>query len=428
MALRRRGLRGMLPRIMNASYNIALEAHYAAMLGLDENWKVGRVHLNIEGRRLDIFLEYVGKGGVCPDCGERHPLHDHAPAREWRHLDAMQFATYLHASLPRVNCPEHGAKTIVAPWAGPGSRFTLLFEAFAILALRSAQNIKAGCKLLNLRWGVAMAIMDRAVKRGMARRKREEIPWVGLDEKSFGKATPYATVLCDIDGARVLDLVPGRSSSAADEVIRKALDDWQREMVCGIAMDMSGPYLTAAQRNLPNADVVYDRFHVMQHMCEAVDMTRRQEYISLKKEGDRRLDRSRYLFLTSPEKLRPAALERLEALKASELKSARVWGFKELLRKLWDCTGKPQAERFMDYWIQEALKTRLRQLRKVARMLRTHAEGILAYFESPITNAVSEGFNSEIQRIKSDARGFRSLENYRTAILFHCGKLDLQPL
>ena len=235
-------------------------------------------------------------------------------------------------------------------------------------------------------------------------------------------------VLCDIEGSRVLDLVPERRSDAADAVIQKALDEWQRGMVCGIAMDMSRPHLLYAQRNLPNADVVYDRFHVMQHMCEAVDRTRRQEYVALKKEGDRRLERSRYLFLTSPEKLRPAARERFEALKSNELKSARVWNFKEWLRKLWDCRGKPQGEHFLGYWLLEALKTRLRPLREVAHMLRSHAEGVLTYFESYITNAASKGFNNEIQRIKSDARGFRSFENYRTSILSHCGKLNLQPL
>ncbi len=109
-----------------------LKEHYRLLLGLTDDWAVNDVRLNVAGRRVDIFLDYVGEGAQCPVCGETVPLHDHAPERTWRHLDTMQVETILHASVPRTRCPTHGVKTVPVPWASPFGRFTLLFEAFSV--------------------------------------------------------------------------------------------------------------------------------------------------------------------------------------------------------------------------------------------------------------------------------------------------------
>ena len=127
-----------------------LSSHYARLLGLNDSWRVESVDLQIEDRRVEIRLSHVGSGVFCPEYGEACGLADHADERRWRHLDTMQFTTELVARLPRSRCAEHGVKTIVPPWAGKHSRFTLLFEAFAVEVLQACRTVKAAAALLGL--------------------------------------------------------------------------------------------------------------------------------------------------------------------------------------------------------------------------------------------------------------------------------------
>ena len=146
-----------------------LSSHYARLLGLNDSWRVESVDLQIEDRRVEIRLSHVGSGVFCPECGEACGLADHADERRWRHLDTMQFTTELVARLPRGRCGDHGVKTIVPPWAGKHSRFTLLFEAFAIEVLQARRTVNAAAALLGLSWDAVQSIMDRAVARGLER-------------------------------------------------------------------------------------------------------------------------------------------------------------------------------------------------------------------------------------------------------------------
>ena len=110
-----------------------LHRHYALLLGVKSPWEVSEVQLDMAGKRVEIGLEW-GQGAevFCPECGRQCALADHAPERIWRHLDTMQFETLIRARTPRSRCPQHGVKTVAVPWAEPGSRFSLLFERFAM--------------------------------------------------------------------------------------------------------------------------------------------------------------------------------------------------------------------------------------------------------------------------------------------------------
>jgi transposase len=191
-------------------------SHYARLLGLDDSWRVDAVDLRLDKRRVEILLSHVGTGVSCPECGQSCGLADHAEERRWRHLDTMQFTTELVARLPRCRCPVHGVKTIVPPWAGKHSRFTLFFEVFAIEVLQACRTVKAAAALLGLSWDAAQTIMER----GLERREATPIRHVGIAEKSFGKGHDYVTVLTDIDGSRVLDVAPERTQAAAEAVLQ----------------------------------------------------------------------------------------------------------------------------------------------------------------------------------------------------------------
>lgn len=401
--------------------------HYEVLLGLTSPWEVTKVDLSTEQLRVDIHVTHIGESACCPECGLSCRLYDHSPERTWRHLDTMQFETILHCRPPRVECKEHGVKTASIPWAGKHSRFTQLFEAFAVNVMTASRSLQEAGKLLRLNWKQLHDIMKRAVERGLDRRISDEIPWIGMDEKSFRKGHKYVSILNDIEGARVLDVVEGREGKAADKLINKALNEKQREMVCGVAIDMSAPYISAINRLLPHADIVHDKFHISQHLNDAVDKTRRQEHRILMKDKDEILKGTKFLWLTGLDHLSDESLAQLESIKKRELNVSKAWYIRELFRHFWTRRDASFAQSYFDYWCKEAFSTGLPEVKKVARMLRKHLANILTYFDCYITNAFSEGINSKIQTIKANARGFRNFENYRISILFFCGKLDLAP-
>lgn len=401
--------------------------HYDELLGLDEHWTVSRVDLNKDELRVDLYVNHTKVNILCPECGKAVTIYDHCKERVWRHLDVMEYKTFIHCRIPRSDCPKHGIKKLCAPWAESHSRYSLKFESYAVSVLLASRSVQDSAGLLGLSWDQLHSIMEKAVKRGLAKRAEQEVPWLGLDEKSFRKGHRYASLAYDIDGHRVLEVKEGRDSEVAEELINEALNKEQREMVCGVAIDMSAPYKKAIRKLLVNADIVHDKFHISKHLNDAVNLTRAKEHRKLMKNKDDTLKGSKFIFLKGFESLSDEEVDRIESLKKSDSKVAEAWFMKELFRHFWQRRDKEFARSFFNYWLQEALKIRVPAITKVARMLERHLEHILTYFDCYITNALAEGFNSKIQSLKSNARGFRNFSNYRTRILFFCGKLNLHP-
>jgi transposase len=403
-----------------------LTEHYRLLLGLDASWEVSKVALCLEHKRVEISLQHLGGRVKCPECGRECSIADHVPERTWRHLDTMQFETRLAARVPRADCQTCGVKTTAVPWAGKHSRFTLLFEAFAIQVIQACGNVKNAATLLGLDWDSVHRIMERAVERGLERRELDSLQYAGIDEKSFRRGHSYVTLLVDLSGSRVLDVVEERTEEAANR-LWEVLSEPQKEQLEAVATDMWPAFVNSIESGVPAAEVVHDRFHIAKHLNEAVDQVRRQEHKMLKQTGDDRLTGSKQLWLFNPENLSEDRWIEFEALKDQELKTSRAWAIKEQFRWLWEYRYAASARKFFDRWYAWATRSRLKPIIKVAKLLRRHLDNILTYFRHRITNAMSEGFNSRIQSIKSHARGFRAFENFRTRILFYCGKLSLLP-
>ena len=406
---------------------VTLTEHYERLLGLDGDWQVLDVELVLEEQRVAIQLESVaGASFCCSGCGEKCSLKDHAKQREWRHMDTMQFETVMRARVPRTDCPQCGVKTCAVPWADLHGRFTLMFEAFAVRVLQASSNVEQARQLLGLNWKGLHRIMERAVERGLAKRELDEVEHVGMDEKSFGRGHDYVPLMTDIDGARVLEVSRGRDEAAAN-VLWSALSGEQKSNVKAVAMDMWPAFANSAERHVPEAEIVHDRFHISKHLNEAVDKVRRQEHKALRKEGDETLTGTKQLWLFNPENLSEENWLVFEPLKQQELKTARAWAIREQFRWFWDYRYAGNARKFFKQWYQWAIRCRLEPVKKVARMLKCHLDRILSWFRHHISNGMAEGYNSRIQSIKTAARGFRNFANYRTRILFFCGKLNLLP-
>lgn len=403
-----------------------LNAHYRLLLGLDESWEVQDVNLDLDNNRVEIMLCHSGGMLICPDCQASCSRADTAPTRRWRHLDTMQFETIIEAAIPRSKCGQCGVKTIATSWSNKHSRFTLMFEAFAIRVLVAASNVKKAAELLGLSWDTAHAIMDRAVERGLERRSEEPIEYVGIDEKSFGKGQDYISLMVDIDRSRVIEVAKDRSEESCD-ALWESLSQSQKTGVRAVATDFWQAFGNSIAKQVPHAEIVHDHFHISQYLVEAVDLVRRRENKQLSSLGERSLTGTRQLWLYNEDHLDEQQMARIEQAQAAAIKTSRAWAIKENFRDFWDYHSAAWAEKFFKRWHGWAIRSRLDPIKKVAKMLKKHLGGLLAYFRHRITNAKSEGFNSRVQSIKSAARGFRSFENYRIRILFYCGKLDLHP-
>ena len=309
--------------------------------------------------------------------------------------------------------------------SGKHSRFTLMFEAFAIRVLQACSSGKQATALLRLDWDTAQGIMKHAVDRGLERRETQPNTQIGIDEKSFLRGHNYVSVMTDISGSRVLEVVEGRTQEATDS-LWKTLSEEQRGKVHAVAMDIWPAFISSTEKNAPSASIVFDWFHVSKHLNEAVDQVRRQENKSLKKEGDARLTGTKQMWLLNPENLSFNRLSFSE-LKDQALNTGRAWAIKEQFRTFLECFSRVTESGFFEQWYEWASKSKLTPIAAKAEMLKRHFPGLLNYFKHRLTNAMSEGCNSKIQQIKSNARGFRSFESYRIRILFFCGKLDLRP-
>lgn len=402
---------------------------YQEILGLKSPWAVSKVSLDVSRQQVDVYVEHpAGTKFCCPECTESLPCYDHTSERQWRHLDSCQFQTHLHARIPRVNCPEHGVKTVRVPWAEKGSRFTILFERFAIEVLLATQTVKGAMSILGTKWDQTWGIVERAVARGKARKEATAIPRLGIDEKAFLKGQSYITLLYDLDNSTVEAISDGNDTDSGISCLSQ-LSETQIQSVEAIAMDMSAAYVKAAKQVLPLAEnkIVHDRFHIMQMATTAVDKVRRGEHRELLKNDDDRLTSTKYVWLTSYNNLSEKQRKVFDEAYSLQLETGKAWAHKEMLRDLWNQNNAASATAYFKDWYKRVIRTKLEPLKTVARSIKERLQNVVSYCTHRITNAVAEGLNSKIMSIKRRVGGFRNRQNFKTAIFFYCGGLSLNP-
>jgi len=400
---------------------------YARILGIEAPWFVEDCDLDEAIGEVVISLKHDASAGLnCPECGQAMPGYD-SRLRRWRHLDTCQYRTIVVCEVPRGKCPEHGVRQIRVPWAEEGGRFTLLFERLVIDWLLESSR-SAVARRLGLSWHEVHTLMQRAVRRGLARRRQEVVRRLGVDEKSFQKRHEYVTTVCDLDRGCVLYVGDHRKQETLD-AFYQGLSQEQLEGIEAVAMDMWDPYYNSTLEHVPDAEgkIVFDKFHVSQHLNQAVDAIRRWEHKQLTAAKDERLKGTRYDWLKGAASFTRERWQRFADLRRSTLRTARGWALKETFGDFWEYYSSRGAEAFFDRWYGWAVRSRLEPIKKKAHMLKRRLANLLTYARHRITNAMSESLNSKIQWVKYTARGFRNREGFRNAIYFYCGKLDLHP-
>ena len=399
---------------------------YKEMLGLQGSWYIKSVTLSKEIKQVTVEVA-LRKGLVWADPTNRTArAHINGwTERQWRHLDTCQFKTIIKARVPQLKYSDGTVKELPVPWADRYARVSLSMEAFVVELLQACPNIKSVCSLTDLSWKTVDTIMKKAVERGLTRRAQVPMEHLGLDEKSIEKGHSYASILADVSGSRVLNLVRGRTQEAAQELLETTLSQEQRAAIEAVAMDMWPAYMGAVRETLPKASIVHDKFHVVKYLNESVDQVRRREHRAMSAAGFSPLVGTKYSWMRNFKDKRSSEAVQFRALHQMNLKTSRAWTIKETFAHFWTYHSISAASSFFTEWSNNAMRSKLEPVKKVVKMLRRHLDGLLNYTRYHITNATAEGFNSVIQLIKTNARGFRSFESYRARILFHCGKLDL---
>ena len=307
---------------------------YEKLLGIERRWRVRDVRLALDQGDDEVGVEFAGEALVCPAGGAACPGYDRRP-RVWRHLDTMQYRTLVRPEVPRVRCAEHGVQQVQVPWAG---------SAVAVHGavrgdgdrLAEGGELRGGGAAVPLSWERVAGIQERAVRRGLSRRPAAAAQAVGVDETSFQRRQEYVTVVNDLTTwePRVLYVADGRAAAALDGMV---------------AMDMWPAYIRSVREHT-EALIAFDKCHVAQHLGAAVDKVRRSENRALQQQGDDRLVKTRYLWLTRRGNMTQRQRRAFTPLRRSSLRVARAWAIMELAMRLWDYRSRGWAERMWRRW------------------------------------------------------------------------------
>ena len=401
---------------------------YTKVLGVKPPWMVSGVQLDLKQRAVTISVSYDKSVPVaCPVCAGQASIYDHQK-RRWRHLDTCQLRTILECEVPRASCKDHGVKQLPVAWAEANGRFTALFEALVISWLKEA-SISGVAELLHLSWDEVAGIQERAVNRGLKRRRKQPLQQIGIDETSFQKRHEYVTVILDRTRDVVVDVLDDRKA--------ETLEGWLRDRpaphlasVESVTMDMWDPFIKAVNDCIPEAGkkICFDRYHVAQHFGKALDKVRAQEHRRfLQTAGASPLNGTKYEWQRNTGRTDNRGRREFMALSRMNLKTARAWAIKETAAQLWHYRYRSAAEKAWGELLGWIARCRLEPVKRVGRMVREYLWGILNAIIAGVSNAMAEAKNARIQRIKNMACGYRNRKRFRMAILFHLGGLNLMP-
>lgn len=420
---------GSTPEIVKIWYNSNMETRitgltelFSKSIGIEEPWYIR----SIETVKDEVHIYVDVRDEVrfpCPDCGELCKRAGYEKKeRVWRHGDCVFYPCYVHCRRPRVECDKHGTKVVDAPWARKSSRFTLLFEGYAMLILADMPISKAA-KLLRCNEKSLVKIMRYWVKKAVDETVLSDVTSIAVDETSFKRGQSYVTIVYDAERRRVIDVENGRKTQTIIDFSYK-LESKNGD--CGriryASSDMSQAYTSGINFCFPNAKHVIDKFHVKKEMLDAMDEVRRSEQRETKHKSNAV---NRKLLMIPEARQTVAQSKKIAELSKQFPKTGRAYRMVQAIDILYASRTIEDAQANFKKLYQWMRRGRLEPMKRAAETLKKYKDEILNYFRSHITNAICEGFNSMIQAAKRKARGYHTFEGYASMIYLIAGKLRL---
>lgn len=405
------------------------EELFAAAIGIQSPWFIESIDLNLEKGELNIEVdfprgaefEYIDKetGEI-----ENYKAYD-TQIKTWRHMNFFQYRCFLNARIPRVKTKIGNVKQINPPWAGKSSGFTLLFEAF-ILQLVKQMTVHQVCQSIGTYDSKVWAMLKFYTQEYLKTVDYSKLEKIGLDETSSRKYHNYVTLFVDLEERKTVFVTEGKSKETVAEFVEDLeIHGGNKENIKSVSSDMSPSFIAGIEEYLPKAEIVFDKFHILQIINKAVDSIRKQEV-----KTNPLLIKSKYVFLKNQENFTEKEKLKYEEINLSKMniKTFRAMQIRESFQQIYSSQTREEFELLLKKWYFWATHSRIGQIIKVAKTIKSHWSGIISWAEKRISNGILEGFNSLFQAAKAKARGYKRTDTIITIIYLLTGKMDFSKI
>jgi transposase len=350
----------------------------------------------------------------CPRCGSKDVVRKGTVPRMFLGTPVGQCRMYFEAAIPRVRCERCGiTRQVRVPFAEEKHRHTRRFERYA-LDLARITTTKHAAEHLGVAWGTVRDIEVRHLGRKYKKPKLKHLRHIAIDEIYLGKRMMFVTLVLDLESGAIVYVGHGKSAESLDPFWKRLRGSGAR--IEAVAADMSNAYALAVHENLPDAVLVNDRFHVVKKYNEMLTELRRE----LHREATTKLEKkilkgTRWLLLMRMDNLEDRRREPQRLLRALKLNEslATAYYMKDDLNQFWEQPSKLAATWFLDSWIADAQNSGISLLMKFAKSLANHRNGLLAWYDYPISTGPLEGTNNKIKTLTRQAYGYRDFEFFR---------------
>ncbi|KAF0147076.1 MAG: transposase family protein [Ignavibacteria bacterium] len=395
-------------------------------LGISSPWFIDNLEFDANNRRLDIHIDFEVSSKFEYNSEEENisgkfGVYD-TVEKTWRHLNFFQHECYLNCRVPRVKPEDDKVRQIEVPWAGKSNGFTLLFEAL-LMQLCCEMPVNAVSRLTNADDNKIWRMLQCYIEEAREHEDFSLITKIGLDETSKRKHHDYVTLFVDLEQRKTVYVTEGKDHTT----IKRFTEDLeahrgQKENITDVSCDMSPAFIKGINKNLKNAKITFDKFHLVKIINSAVADIRKSE----SKENEI-LKGTRNIFNKNRENMTKAQLkylnEKLE-LKGLRLKTVRAFHLRESFQEIYQSETKNEFISRLNKWYSWATHCRLKPMKEAAKTIKEHWDGVIRWYDSRINNGILEGLNSLIQSAKSKARGFKTFKNFMAVIYLVTGDLD----
>lgn len=403
-----------------------IETLFATALGVTYPWKITSLSFNSEEKKLDIHVSFE-RGATFEYKDEKTGEIEHCKAydtvdKTWRHLNFFEHECYLHTRVPRVQPKNGGTKMIFPPWSGVTMGFTLLFEALIMQMCKNMPVHQVG-KLLHISDYKIWNMLEAYVSSALFLADLNEVSAVGIDETSLKRGHNYISLFVDLVAKKTIFIAEGKDHGTVTDFAEFLTDcGGKKESILDVSCDMSPAFIKGVKEELPNAQITFDKFHILKIINEGVDAVRREEAKTTPE-----LKGARFTFIKNEQNLTKKQKDNKETLSKLNLKSMRALHLRENFQAIYSSVTVGEFESLLKQWYFWATHSRLEPMIKAAKTIKKHWDGILRWKESQINNGILEGLNSIIQAAKRKARGYK-FEHFKIMAFLLTGKLNFQAL
>jgi len=402
---------------------------FAKALLIEKPWFIEEIKFDQNAGKLEIWIDFE-RGSTFYFEDKELGIKGHFKAydttrKTWRHLNFFQYQCLLHAWIPRVDLENGKFRQVQPPWEGHAAGFTLLLEAL-ILELVKVMPVNNVCKLFGFNNNKVWNMIKAYTTKAREKEDYSEVEVVGFDETSVCKGHQYVSLCVDLEQKKTIFVTEGKDNTVIVDFVKDLVaHGGLAENIKQVSCDMSPAFIKGVEENLPEADIVFDRFHVTKVINEAVDKVRRSEVAS-----NPILRKTRYAFLKNHENLTMYQKQQLEGIRLSglNLKTMKALNIREAFQQIYQAPNPDIFVKLLRKWYFWATHCRIEPMKEAAYTIRRHWKGIVSWINYKISNGILEGFNSIFQAAKSKARGYSRPDSIKAIIYLLTGKLDFSKI